>query len=186
MGPAIDRIVSENVRTMDASQEMLALLAQPDLPGRVESFAAALASVDAEAEPLGPLVQRIEARYPLALAPEAGSSARTELLELVRELFRVNRAAMEAADGEAMRLGSAGAWSVVVLGLLILAASQGFAARLGRRLVQPLLAVEKAAREAREGDPYRRCPVDPGAAEEIRALAGGINALLDAKPPSFD
>ena len=185
MSPAIDRILAENVQTMEASQAMLAALAEPDPGARRSRFGRALDDarphLNERAE--GPLVARIDALWEDALDASAAPTKRVELVRAIRELSEVNRASMEAADREARRLGSAGAWSVVLLGLLILGASQIFAGRLERRVVKPLLAIEDAARAAAEGDAHRRCPVDPTAAPEISTLARGINRLLDVRQP---
>lgn len=181
MSPAIERILAENVITLMAAEEMLSTLARPTLPDDEarEKFGAALGRAKANlTEPAeAPLLDEIEALWRRAIGPDATPRDKERLVESIRALTAVNRASMEAADREADRLGSAGAWSVVLLSLAILGISQLWSGRLEERVVQPLLSIEEVVRAAEHGDPHRRC-AERGP-EEVRGIAAGLNRLLD-------
>lgn len=184
MSPAIEHILADNVASLEATETLLATLAWPERPGAAGRFEAALEVVieNRTEEAEGPLITQLREALDGREGEELLTVDRAKVVALLLELGEVNRASMESADREARRLGTAGAWSVVVLGLLILGASQGFAARLERKVVSPLLGVVRAVRAARDGDRHRRCPVEPMSAVEIRAIATGLNAVLDEAP----
>lgn len=178
MSPAIERIREENVVTMEAGETMLAVLARPDLePAAAEErFEEALLRAQSKLTEReeAPLLESIERSW---RALQAGEERRAELVGLVEELTAINRRSMERADDDAHRLGAAGAWTVALLSLLILAVTQVFAGRLDDRVVQPLLSVAQVVRAAESGERHRRSP--QRGPPEVLAISAGLNRLLD-------
>ena len=175
MTPAIERILRENVYSAEAVEVMLGALAEAEQdPGARERFFGALARAKDN-------VTEEDERPPLATLERVGdraisgdAAATTEALTALRKLGAVNRSAMQRADQDAQRLGSAGAWAAVFLGLAGLFASALTVRRLHRRLLLPLSEIVAVARAARANDPRRRADghgreAEPGAGEgEVR------------------
>lgn len=181
ISPTVERIMSENVVTLVSAEEMLAVLAQEDLPEVVamRQFSAALqrAKVNTSERAERPLLEAIDQTWVEALKEGAAPRARAQLVAHIIELSQVNRRSIESASREANRLGTAGAWAAVLLGLFIITASHLFSSRLDTRVVLPLLDIAEVVRAAEGGDPHRRC-AERGT-QEIRAIASGLNRLLD-------
>lgn len=181
MGPAIERILQENVYSIEACEEMLSVLASHDgavpEPARGDFRQALLRArqnISESEEP--PILDAIESRAAAALA---GSPQSTLLVvEDIRRLIRINRQAMGRVDEEARRLGRAGAWSAVFIALLSFAGSMALVRRLSRRVVTPLLELHDTLEAARKGDPYRRCHFSD-LPNELRTALKGVNHLLD-------
>jgi hypothetical protein len=182
MSPAIERILEENERSIGMVEEMLAVLADPegDAARRSDRFARALglaaANVTEQAE--RPLLEVLERESQAALAGEPG--ARRKSVKALLGLGEVNRLSMERADREARRLGRAGAWAAVLLGLGGFAAALAIAHHLQSVLVAPLVEVHATVVAARSGDRRRRCNVH-GAAAEVVAIGRALDDLLDAR-----
>jgi methyl-accepting chemotaxis protein len=189
MGPAIERILEENVLSIIAAEEMLATFAGRggvEVPEseRVQVLAAyerARANVT-EPEEL-PVLDAIASALPAAFDGEAG--ARRALVRAVSDLIEINRLAMRRVDHDAQRLGRGGAWAAAFIGLLTLGISLVVVRRLGARVVGPLADLERVVASARAGDSFRRCAAR-NAAREIRQVAAAVNALLDARIAAAD
>ena len=181
MSPAIHRILADNVVTLVDVEQMLAVIGQPELPQAEahkrfgDALHRALQNLTESDE--RPLLERIQVVWQDALREDSTPAARQQLLTLLLDLSEVNRVSMEVADEEAARLGAAGAWSVVLLSLAILALSQFFGRRLDVRVVQPLRGLQEVVQAAEGGDRHRRCPT--GGPKEFGAIAAGLNRLLD-------
>ncbi len=178
MSPAIGRILRENVASVRALEEMLTVLAAPALgaPERAR-FEAALAAAEGNVtEPEEPaLLETIRARSGAALAGEP--AARRAAVDALAELGRVNRAAMTRADEEALRIGSAGRWTLAFLAVIGLAASLLSIRRANERLLAPLAELHAAVTAFRQGDLHRRCrALGPS---ELSDLLEGVDELLD-------
>ncbi len=181
MTPAVQRILEENEYTLAASENMLAALAETE-PGadRERRFEAAFTRARAnitEPEEESALAA-VGDSWKAALAGDRAAHKRT--LAALLELAAVNRRAMEGADRSAQRLGRAGMWGVVLVGLA------GFwigltVVRLARkRYIGPLRDLQQTVELAREGDQHRR--VNPGdAGADLRNVCGYVNELLDAR-----
>jgi len=180
MSPAIERILAENVVTLEATEQMLVALADPALePDEAsEQLEAGLkvARDNITEEGERPLIAEIERLAPRALAAPTGH-ARTRLVAQIRELAEINRASMQAQDDQARRLGLAGGWGVVIVALLILSLTMLLTRQLEGRVVAPLVALAGQAEKIRAGDVYLRC-ADTGA-PEIREVSRLLNQLLD-------
>lgn len=182
MGPAIERILEENVVSIVAAEEILAELA--GAPGELAPEAAGriAAAVDrAEANVTEPQeVPVIKAMRRELQAAQSDPAARAGLVAQTRALIVINRAAMAGVDREARRLGVAGAWAAVFVGSLTFALSLLIAVQLRRRLLAPLLELHDVLAAARQGDRFRRCRAQE-APLELRQAAQAVNVLLDER-----
>lgn len=181
MGPSLEIVMEENVVTLEATEDVLAWLADSTSstsetrPAEVE---AALRSMKEHvSEPEEPAVlARIEDDLDAALGGDPG--ARRRLVHNLDQLAEINRAAMSRADQSARRLGLAGAWASVLLGLASFWASVATSRRLRNRLDAPLAELDQVLQSARRGERLRRASVDAGPAE-TRRIADNLNWLLD-------
>lgn len=184
MSPAIERILFENVRSTTAVERMYASIARRDCGLSQEDaearFEEALGdekrniTIDGE----GVLAHRVDKAWRRGMRGDCGAmDVVTENLDAIGEL---NRGEMAAQDIRAKRLGAAGAWATVILGL----ATFGISAMLSRRFIQriaaPIGEIEAVLVAANQGDPYRRCRRMEGPAE-FGAIAMRLNQLLDKR-----
>lgn len=184
MGPAIEQILKENVLSIETAEEVLVVLAESEAGGVSEigrfRIRDALERLESNVtEPgEGPILTSIEGGLGQALSGDV--SARESLVRQLRELIRVNRDAMNVADARAQRLGRAGAWSAVLVGVLSFSLSLLVLGRMGRRLVRPLLELHAALEAARQGEHFRRCHAHQ-VPVEIRQVLDSVNSLLDER-----
>jgi len=183
MGPAIERILNENVVSIEAAEQMLAAFAAHpgELPAEArtrvnKALEAARANVT-EAEER-PVLDRLERNIGAALDGEA--EARQVVLADLGALIDINREAMTVVDLEARRLGSAGAWAAVFIGALSFGFSLLVVSLLRRRLLEPLLEIHETLRAAQQGDRFRRCR-GFDAAVELKQAGQALNVLLDER-----
>lgn len=181
MGPAIEHILQDNVFSSLAVEEMLAILAEPNV---AESEASHQRFEDAlrraqdnvtEADET-PLVEAVSAGRAQALAGDP--MARRDVIAALRALARVNHDSMARADRRARRLGTAGAWAAAMLGALALALGIMVYRRLRLRLELPVEILRHTLERVREGDLRARCVVSAGPVE-VRQIARDLNAVLD-------
>lgn len=183
MGPAIERILRENVASIDAAEEILIEFATasggmtPEGRGRVETALKTIRTNVTEADE-SPVIARIEQR--LDGAARGDAEARTAVIEDLRRLIAINRKAMTAVDEEARRLGAGGAWAAVFVGALSFGLSLLVIVLLRRRLLEPLLELHAVLAAARGGDRFRRCRAFD-AAIEVKQAAQSVNTLLDER-----
>ena len=182
MGPAIERILLENVASVVAGEEILAeLAAAGDAPldeaARVRVRSAldrAKQSISEQAE--RPVIAAIEQE--LRAGNTEDPAVRRRIVASVRQLIEINRDAMIAVDEEARRQGLAGAWAAVMVGTLSFVSSLAILAAVRRRFMVPVLEMYDVLERTAGGDRYRRCRA-LDAPVEIRGVAHAINALLD-------
>lgn len=178
MGPAVGRILDENVASVEAVEDMLAVLASPD-SGADDRFEAALQrarqNVTEAEEPA--LVDQARQLAPSALAGEP--AARARLVVVLRQLGEVNRASMRRSDAAARRLGLAGAWAAAFLGTAGFAIGMLIYRRIRVRLELPIDQVRRTLERARADDLQARCRSVPLAPVEVVQIAGHVNWLLD-------
>ena len=183
MGPAIELILEENVYSIVAAEEVLAVFAAAgDAPvsgageARVrDAVGRSRNNVTEDAET--PVLDAIERSLTQALA-EPGESRR-RVIERTGALIAINRDAMRRVDDEAQRLGTAGAWAAVLVGFLSLVLSLIVLARLRERFVLPVLELYDVLTDA-TGDGKRRCRPRQ-APIELRRVADAVNTMLDEK-----
>jgi nitrate/nitrite-specific signal transduction histidine kinase len=184
MTPAIEGILKENVRSMRAAEEVLAVLAtepqasiSPQGRQRMQAALDQLRANVTESDEPGRL-DTIELRWRAVL--QMDPQARAPMVADVLALIATNHRAMERADAEAKRLGNAGAWAVALLGLVALLLSVVILRRLSTRLLRPLAELYQTLRAAQGGDPFRRCTTSDTAGE-VHHLMHAVNELLDAR-----
>jgi uncharacterized membrane protein len=184
MGPAIERILQENVYSVVAGEAILAELAEaggeplsPQARARVrQALDNAKRNVTEEQE--RPVLAELEGALPSAMAGEL--DGRRRAVASVRQLIQINRIAMRRVDEEARRLGSAGAWTAVFVGFLSFLLSVLVVVRLQRRFVRPLVDLHQVLEVAREGDRLRRCRI-ADAPREVIQVTQAVNRLLDER-----
>ncbi len=190
MGPAIDRILQENVYSIVAAEEILGALAAPregadratwaltdaDRRQVLEALANAERNVTEKAE--RPVLHTLERVLPAAMNGEA--TARRQAVAAVGELIQINRQAMRVVDEEARRLGTAGAWAAVFVGFLSFLLSVLVFVRLQRRVVRPLLDLHDVLEDNRHGQKLRRCRRTE-APREVIQVSEAVNHLLDER-----
>lgn len=183
MRPAIGRIIEQNVRSLEAAEDMLAVLAAaggeaPTLAD-AERFRAAFQRAaenitDTREEPL------IESmRQQLEPALSGDRAAIQSVTASLRDLAAVNRSDMQEADERAKQLGSAGAWAVVFLALLTLSGGLVALRRLDRSVLRPLEELYDVVDRHRAGELHRRCGPATTAASELSTIMRLINRILD-------
>lgn len=179
MSPAVEQILTDNVYSTEAVEEMLEVLATD---GEAERFHDALTRAEnniTEAEEV-PLLERIGASADGALSGDR--RAAKDVIAALRELAQVNRASMRRADARASRLGLAGAWAMALLGFLGFLLALVVTRRIERRLLTPILEVDAVLADARAGDTHRRCVrADADAGGQ---LVDNLNWLLDRLRPA--
>jgi nitrate/nitrite-specific signal transduction histidine kinase len=184
MGPAIERILEENVFSIVAAEEILSAVAATGSAPATDEERRAVESALERAErnvtenEERPVLEQLRARLEPALS--GGDQARREAVSDVQELIGINRRAMNRVDAEARRMGSAGAWAVVLLGILSFTLSLLAMGLLNRRILQPLEELHAVLEAVGRGDPLRRCHTGD-APIEVRQVTNGVNRLLDER-----
>lgn len=183
MAPAIDRILQENVVSIEAAEEMLAVLSRSrgqdatsrDLEGRFfGAIARARDNITESAEPA--ILDAIEDGYRALIRGD--DRALVPAVEAVQRLVAINRQAMRRTRDSASRLSEAGAWAAVLLAILGFAAGMIVIIRVQRQVVEPLDEIYAVLRSCSEGDPFRRCQYR-NAPTEVREMMTVMNELLD-------
>ncbi len=182
MSPAIERILAENVYTIEAAEEILAVVAseelRPDDAGNLQRFDKALQRLKSNVTEPGEehYIEIIEHEGPQAVAGNAAAVIST--VDALRELVAINHGAMRRAGAEAKRLGAAGAWAAVLLAVAGFSVSLIVARRLRQRILDPLAEIYEVLEASQQANRYRRC-YTAGVPFQIRNLLESINSLLD-------
>ena len=182
MSPVIDRILRENVGSLEAAQEMMSVLSgaagEPVSEGERMRFERALdlASTNVTEPAEAPVVLQITRTRERALGGD--HEALDQVVNQLSALVRVNHQAMREVDAEARRLGNAGAWVAVFLAFFSFVLSLWVVRRLRRRVIAPMVDIYEALEAVRQGDLHRRCRPTDGPLE-IQRLSSSINLLLD-------
>jgi PAS domain-containing protein len=182
MGPVIDRIIRENVYSIEAGEEMLTVLARspdgPLAPAERDPLSAALGRASSNVTEAAE-VQILDRIRSLEEKVFAGDfPARRQMVREVQELIAVNQAALRAADEEARRLGLAGAWFSAMLATFTLFLSALTVRRLMNRLIAPVRELVATLDEVRAGNVHRRCVANQ-APRELNRVFRDINQILD-------
>jgi hypothetical protein len=121
------------------------------------------------------VIAAIEDRYGDGLAGD-----RVALMQLQADLSKlgdINRDAMHDANLRAKRLGTAGAWVLILLGLVGLGGSIAVIRRFQAKLIRPVYELSAVLEACSEGDLHRRFnPAD--ASSEFRDVAQVVNSLV--------
>ena len=185
MGPAIDEILTQNDQSVQAIEQMTLQLAitTAGVGDRRDRFEAALARAKEEltASSELPLLTELERLIPSAITESPDPVAVGRAVELLRDLSENQRAEMSRLSQRALRLGNAGAWAEVLLGLSAFLLAIILARRINRSIVAPLAELLDAVRDHSAGDRYRRCRTS--GSSEITEIADAFNDLLDRVSP---
>lgn len=184
MGPAIERILQENVYSIIAAEQMLAVIADaggaPLSSQEQQKVKKALEhakrNVTLEAE--RPVLASLTSDLPALFSGD--SSKRHQAIRSIQQLIRINRQAMSKVDQRARRLGNAGAWAAVLIGLASFLLSVLVIVRLQKRFVRPLVNLHEVLEGAHQGNRLRRCQLSD-APSEVRQVMQSVNRLLDEK-----
>jgi len=182
MSPAIERILAENVYTIEAAEGILAVVASeeisPDEPRNFDLFQEALQRLKSNITEPGeaPMIEIIEREGPGALAGNPAAVAST--VDALRQLTAINHGAMRRAGAEAKRLGTAGAWAAVLLAVTGFSVSLIVARRLRQRILDPLAEIYEVIESGQQANRYRRC-YTADVPFQVRYLLDAINTLLD-------
>ncbi|MBN2358913.1 MAG: hypothetical protein JXR83_05630 [Deltaproteobacteria bacterium] len=182
MSPAIKRILSDNVASVTACEDMLHVLALADGSAldveQAAWFESSLARVrqNITEESERPVIEEIARLVPQVAAGDV--PARHRVVAALRQLATINRDAMYRADARARRFSVAGTWAMVFLALLGFGAGIGIARRFSRRILLPLSELHQVFVAARRGESHRRC-ARLAAPIEIAGAMTAANALLD-------
>jgi PAS domain-containing protein len=181
MSPAIEKILRENVASGEAVERMALVLAlAPADAQAAQRFRQSLTSAKRN-------ITLPEERAEIATLERLGDGALAgewqplrESAEALARLGDLNRNAMREADGAAQRLGTAGAWAVVFLGLVGMLISGITVRRLQRRVLAPIAEMARAVAAYREGDRARRC-TNADATDELALIMASLNDLFDRR-----
>lgn len=183
MAPAIEIIILQNERSLQACEEMLYSLAliNPNDPAtdRLQaSFNDALTraenNVTEKEEPLA--LQSIRLNYSQAFAGDF--EARSKTVTAITSLGKINRKAMEIADRKARQLGNGGAWGVVFMASSVFLVGMLFMRSLERNLVTPLAEIHSVISALRKGNSRRRC-TGTDLPKDIVVVFNELNDFLD-------
>ena len=181
MNPAIERIFLQNAEHLEALEQMaLALAGPPGDPASRERFFRALAraKLDPATDEARPLLAELDGAASSALAGD--TRARHTTQEVLRKLGAENRRAMDRADTNARRIGTAGAWAAAFLGLGGLLASALTVRRLERRVLGPIEEITRVVAAHRAGEQHRRCTTT-AAQGELGLVVLTLNELFDLR-----
>ncbi len=184
MAPAVERVITQNVTSITAVEEMYAALAARDCGQSVSEaearFDNGLQNARASAYLPGELalIDDIDKEWRSGLAGDCDARLRTG--QRLGTLADLNREEMETADEAAKQLGGAGAWAATLLGLITFGTGVGLIRAYTRRFAAPLGEIEGVLAAAHRGDPYRRAKrLD--APQEYGAIATRLNQMLDRR-----
>lgn len=183
MGPAISLIFERNERSVQACEDMLAILAMipigtPFSSEQSGDFQTAFGKAKGNiTEPLEPaVIEHMEPLLPTLFAGEI--TARRDIVAAAVRLGKINRDAMTLADRRAQQLGRAGAWGVVFMALSAFLVGVIFIRSIIRRVVTPLEEIHEVIIAQRNGENMRRC-VGADLSHDVAAVFTGINDLID-------
>lgn len=189
MAPAVDRVVRENLVSLEAAETMLTAVASLAAPGPadaakarfLQALAAAEENVTLEDEPR--LLGDVRALADRTFARDAAALRQT--VAALGQLSATNRQSVRDVERETRRLASAGAWAVAALALAGFIASRFLSRRFARRLFDPIEELGKVLEAMAEGNTFRRCQT-AGAARDVAETLQRVNRLLDARVASLD
>jgi hypothetical protein len=184
MGPQIDQVLAENVPFLQASENLLEILARRDFPMRPSTedrFQQALKQVGKRIifENQKNLVIRLN-----ELAPQVGAGESRSILEFVETLTRlgeIHRRIIRDVDRELSFQRVAGAWTIVLMGVISTLVSFLMLTRVERRVIRPVADMLKALNEWARGNHLRRLKCSGEGSKEIRDAMQVVNDLMDTR-----
>ncbi len=183
MAPAIEIIIDQNERSLEACEEMLSILLlinQPDKNAEEleAQFLSALNRADnnitEKEEPV--VINAIRNNYKKAFGVNFESQKKT--VSSILKLAEINRNAMVVADWKARRLGNAGAWGIVFMASALFLFGMIFIRGIKKNLLRPIEEIQSVIKVVKKGDSMRRC-ISPDAPQDIKIIFDGFNEILD-------
>ena len=181
MSPAIEHILSENVASNTAAEDMLICLIEDDDPAlRRRRFRDALTRARNNITEPGEaaLLDAVESQMNAAQAGD--TAAATAIAETLRALSHLNRLSMRTQDEEAKRIGYAGAWAMAGLGIVGFLAGAFVIRRMVRNVIAPVEEIRRVLSAQVKDDPMRRL-VLRRAAPDLRDIESLINRVIDMR-----
>lgn len=180
MSPAVERIMTENVVSTEAVEEMLSVLVTQGDPKAFDVALEQARTNITEPEETA-LIDAINANADKALAGDA--DAREEIVVALHALGSVNRASMRRSDSAAQLLGRAGAWAMALVGFLSFLVSIRVYHRVEKRLLLPFVELDEVLTAVRGGDAHRRVSwqADDLQGDHSGRLTDNLNWLLDQR-----
>jgi hypothetical protein len=183
MAPAIEVIIDQNERSLEACEKMLTALAMSsgnksdNLELKVAFERALKAAQDNITEDEEPeALALIDQSYREAFKNDF--TARLQTIAAINLLGKINREAMVLADKKARQLGNGGAWGVVFMASAVFMAGLFFMRTLKRNLVKPLEEIYSVISAHRQGETMRRCS-GADMSKDIKTIFDGMNELFD-------
>ncbi|ERP31272.1 hypothetical protein [Chitinivibrio alkaliphilus] len=195
MAPAVENILRENHRSVNACYTMLSTLASLNMEtanhdSLKKEFENALRTVQnniTEEEEIQH-IKRIESLYLQFFVFEEEEQFNREyylaysplgqLMEEITRLKTINDHAMEKANQTAQHRGYASAWLMVFLGLLTCWASLVFKGEITKNLTTPLEDIHDVLTDIQRGNTIRRCSTTE-VSPHIRNILTRVNTFLD-------
>lgn len=184
MGPAIEKILQENVYSIIAAEEVLEVLANAgdtalsvkDQKSVWQSLEKAKKNITEVEEVL--VLKIIENQ--LREVVKGKYQERASLIDNIKKLIAINRDAMKKVGQAAQRLEIAGAWASVFIGFFSFTLSLIVFNRLRQRFLAPMIELHEVLEAHQRGEQLRRCK--PGESpREVRQVIDAINKLLDER-----
>jgi|GEM_PF-3422050 len=184
MTPAIRSIIEENVESQAAALSVLEVVAGRKAGGLDEAqqlrlrevLQRAAANITVPGEEV--IVHELEDAAMSAMVGD--ESAFDRLIVAARQLWHINMTVMEERDADAAHLGTAGAWTAVFGGIVIVLIALVTISRLRRRIAVPFEDIVRVMTGQGAGAVHLRCRPVPGAFE-LERLRDQINEVLDAR-----
>jgi hypothetical protein len=183
MAPAIEIIIDQNERSLEACEKMLTALAlngsgETDKNRLLSLFVESLKTAQNNITELGEpeALDSITNNYRSAFAGDTAAAGTT--ISAINRLGEINREAMIRADKRARQLGNGGAWGVVFMASAVFLAGLFFVRILQRNVVRPLEEIYHVVTASQLGDTGRRCS-EADIPKDIKTIFDGINGLLD-------
>jgi hypothetical protein len=181
MSPMIEKILGENVSSLEASEGMLVELTHTSsTPAGRQRFESALdvAKNNVTMSEERPLLEMVDLMFVDALE-NPSSESRERTVAALGDLAALNRQAMHESNAQAKQLAASGAWASVLLGLVSLSISAVFVRRLTNQIAAPLSQLRNVVDAAVRGDTYRRFRGE--GSPEVLEIGRGLNRLLDGR-----
>ena len=189
MTPAIAEIISNNERSLQACEDMLAAIAltksnngsvAENRAQFIKALDRARNNVSEEEEPA--VIKVISENFEKIFTGD--NKAVLSTVNAILELSKINRNAMLTADKRAQQLGRGGAWGIVFMAIFSFIAGIVFIQQMTKKLLLPLEEIKTVLLEHQSGETRRRC-AGANLTTEIRGIFSIINSLLDSTTHDF-
>lgn len=183
IAPSLEEANRHNDRSLKACENMLLVLAARETrsPEKlIPPFEKILRGAEGNITEKGEreALKKIETSFRTALRGDP--AAVEQILRSIYDLAEVNRKAMSSAAHRVKALGTAGAWGVVFMAVLLFLCGLLLLTRLRKGFFRPLTEIRETLRARKNGDLFRRCHLPADTASDIRETGNDLNSILDA------